>query len=147
MALENIETNKLKTAINSCLQTLNFDSSNNIINSLNGDSIWSGDSKDTLNEALKKIADIKYKELKEKLNSCLVSINSIDEYQNIKKNNNNLLIQKKNKDKELKEEKAKPSPDTTKITNLTKDIKKLVNQIENNKNKMNNIEKNINGGI
>lgn len=83
MALQDIDVASLRGAINACLSSLDNSYSTEIASSLASDSVWSGQAKSNLKQALETLSTTRYDELKEKLNAYLLVADSIEEYQTL----------------------------------------------------------------
>ena len=83
MALQDIDVASLRGAINACLNSLDNSYSTEIASSLASDSVWSGQAKSNLKQALETLSTTRYDELKEKLNEYLLVADSIEEYQTL----------------------------------------------------------------
>jgi chromosome segregation ATPase len=83
MALQDIDVASLRGAINACLNSLDNSYSTEIASSLASDSVWSGQAKSNLKQALETLSTTRYDELKEKLNAYLLVADSIEEYQTL----------------------------------------------------------------
>ena len=83
MALQDIDVASLRGAINACLNSLDNSYSTEIASSLASDSVWSGQAKSNLKQALETLSTTRYDELKEKLNAYLLVADSIEDYQTL----------------------------------------------------------------
>lgn len=83
MALQDIDVASLRGAINACLNSLDNSYSTEIASSLASDSVWSGQAKSNLKQALETLSTTRYDELKDKLNAYLLVADSIEEYQTL----------------------------------------------------------------
>lgn len=82
MAFESVNVTSARNALNSCLNTISYSKSSRIYVNIQNNEIWNSSSRDVLKEALKTLTNIKYKELKDKINTYLLAINQIEGYQN-----------------------------------------------------------------
>lgn len=80
MAFENVNIASLKGSINSCINTLNYNATNNIINNISNNNIWQTDSRNTLKKALETLKNTRYKNLKDYLYKCSTIAGYIEQY-------------------------------------------------------------------
>ena len=89
MAFENVDVGSLRSAINTSINNLNNNLSY-VSSSITNSMVWQCDAKNTLKNALDKLQNTRYKELKDKLDKYKNIPNLIEEYQKLKKENENL---------------------------------------------------------
>ena len=155
MAYENINVSSAKAAINSCLNSIRHETSNEITGSLSASSEWISDSKTTFVGSVKKLVDVRYKELKDYLKQCLGTLDKIQEYKDLQAKNksidssissvSNRLSNARYKynqmsDKTTSEAKSKKRD----IDNYERELSSLKSQRQSNINKMNQIQQSIN---
>lgn len=87
MAFENVDVRSLKSAINSCKNSLNYNNSLDNINSISSNSVWQTDSRDTLRKALVKLTNERYEDLEDKLNDYLSIAGIIERYKDLEDDN------------------------------------------------------------
>ena len=138
MAYENVDTSRLRAAINDCKNTLSYSSSNSAINGLTDD-VWSGSAKKNLTSALNKLVNTRYKEIEDTLDEYLSVVDSIESYQSASSTLGSLQTQKANKEQQLRIEKAKAVKDQNKINRLQSEINSLNSQIYSQNSKINQI--------
>ncbi len=95
MAIENIDTVKLKNALNACLNDLDTSKTSSLITTYSSNIFWQGKSKDKFVSALTKLKDTKYKNLKDKIQYYLSYIDDIEQYQEYSKSLEDLSYQKR----------------------------------------------------
>ena len=138
MAYENVDTTKLRAALNDCLSTLDSNLSSSVIDGLTDD-VWSSSAKKNLVNALTTLSNKRYEEIREKINSYLSAVNEIESYQNASDTAEDLKASKKLKEQELAKEKSKTKVDSNKVSSLQKEINTLNTKISAQNSKMNNI--------
>lgn len=162
MAFEGVNVTSARNALNSCMNTISYSKTSQIISNIQNNDIWNTSSRDVLNEALNKLINIKYKDVKEKINLYLTTVGLIEQYQNlqnqlndvnnkIKELENKLTTEKsnkrtyeKNKEKnasKIKQAQGNISSYTTKLNQLYKQQQDLENRMATIKSQ---IESNVN---
>lgn len=92
MLFENVDVTSLKKALIECQNSINYGTTEELINNISNDSVWNSLSQANLKEALNKLSNVRYKDLEEKLN-CYINVASyIEEYQNLQLKN--VLLEK-----------------------------------------------------
>lgn len=86
MAFENVNVSSLKNSINSCIDSINYSSSKEIIEKISSNNIWQASSRDNFKRALTKLVDVRYKNLEKKLKDYLKITDMIEEYQKLSNN-------------------------------------------------------------
>ena len=86
MAFENVNVSSLKNSINSCIDSINYSSSKEIIGKISSNNIWQTSSRDNFKRALTKLVDVRYKNLEKKLKDYLKIADMIEEYQKLSNN-------------------------------------------------------------
>ena len=79
---ENIDVALAKRALNDCLNQLNDKKSIRVMNGIKNNKIWNTPARDTLYDALNKLFNEKYKNIREKINKYLIVMSKIEEYKN-----------------------------------------------------------------
>lgn len=146
MLFENIDAESLKQAINDCINSIDFTSTEQIIENLSNNTVWQSESKQVLSKALKTLVNTRYKELKEYLNECLTIANHIEEYKALgeeleTKNAEKTKLQQQLKDigkgidspfiqVQFTENETVESSKMPKIEELTNKIKQISSEIE-----------------
>lgn len=87
MAFENVDVARLKKALIECKNSINYKTSEDLINSISNDSVWISSSQKNLKDALSKLSNTRYKNLEDKLNCYITVASYIEEYQNLQKEN------------------------------------------------------------
>lgn len=90
MAFENVDPGSLKGAINSCLNSLNTGSINELQNSISNGNGWQTYASSHLINSFQSLIENKYRELKACLNSCNSVADQIQKYKDIEKENKQL---------------------------------------------------------
>lgn len=90
MAFENVDVKKLKSAITSCKNAINYTSSNELINKISSNDVWRTGARDNVKKALKKLTNERYKELEKQLEKCVKVANYIEEYKKLQSENKTL---------------------------------------------------------
>lgn len=136
MAFEEVNVTSAKNALNSCLNTINYDKSLQIFINIQNKEIWNSSSKDILKDALNILTNTKYKNLKNKINTYLLAINQIEEYQNVQRQLNELNSQIKELESKLNSAKNdKKKYEINKEKNSTK-LKQAKSNINNYSSKL-----------
>ena len=136
MAFENINVISLKNAINSCINSINYNSSKEIINKISGSDIWNTESKKNFERALTKLINIRYLELENKLKNYLKIADRIEEYQKLSSVNASTQIELTNIMNELNE-----LTNETEIATLNDQVSNLKKEIDNNEIKLTTIKR------
>ncbi len=159
MAFENVNVSSLRSALSSCKDSLNCNTTTELINSIADANVWDTDSKKTLKEALEKLANEKYKNLKDKLDSYSSIVTKIEEYQKLAEENMQLEM----KYQRLREQSAStpaptptPSPaptpepgntgslpSNTSSSSNSEEMEEIMNKIKMNKQSMKSIENEV----
>ena len=143
MALQDIDVASLRGAINACLNSLDNSYSTEIASSLASDSIWSGQAKNNLKQALETLSTTRYDELKEKLNSYLLVADSIEDYQTLYNDISDLESKLSNKRTSLYYMKNNTSTKSNTETNLRNEISSLEADISEKKSTLESLESSI----
>lgn len=136
MAFENINVISLKNAINSCMNSINYNSSKEILNKISGSDIWNTESKKNFERALTKLINIRYLELENKLKNYLKIADKIEEYQKLSSVNASSQIELTNIMNELNE-----LTNETEIATLNDQVSNLKKEIDNNEIKLTTIKR------
>lgn len=136
MAFENINVISLKNAINSCINSINYNSSKEIINKISGSDIWNTESKKNFERALTKLINIRYLELENKLKNYLKIADKIEEYQKLSSVNASTQIELANIMNELNE-----LTNENEIATLNDQVSNLKKEIDNNEIKLTTIKR------
>lgn len=83
MAYENVSVTSARSAINSCLDTLNCSKSEAILSGLDVSTYWNASSRSTFSKAIDLLINTKYSNLKAYLNKCLTNIDNIENYKEV----------------------------------------------------------------
>ena len=83
MTFENIDTELLKNALNSCIESINYSKSSQIITDITGNNIWQTSSRDNFKRAMENLVNVKYKKLENKLREYLKLVTEIEKYKSV----------------------------------------------------------------
>lgn len=161
MAFEEVNVTSARNALNSCLNTINYSKTSQIITNIQNNDIWNTKSRDVLKEALDKMINIKYKELTNKLNLYLTTIGLIEQYKNLQNQLNEvnkkiealeskLSTAKKNKkiyEKNKNDNASKIKQTQNNINNYTSQLNQLYTQKQDLENKMASLKSQIESNI
>lgn len=143
MALQDIDVASLRGAINACLNSLDNSYSTEIASSLASDSVWSGQAKSNLKQALETLSTTRYDELKEKLNAYLLVADSIEEYQTLYSEIKDLESKLSNKRTSLYYMNNNSSSVTNTETKLRNEINSIESEISEKNISLESLEKSI----
>lgn len=90
MAFESINVNSLRSALNDCKRSLNYDTTKTLKNNIASSNEWQSDAKTNLNKALITLTDVKYKELESKITDYLNVVTKIENYKKLEESVKNL---------------------------------------------------------
>lgn len=146
MSLLDIDVNSLRGALNACLDSLDCEKSKEIVNSLGGNSAWTGKAKDNLVTALETLTTTRFDDLKNKIESFYSVADSIESYQTL-----NSEIEQLNDDINYRRNKIyvenyKKEKNQSTITTLTNEINSLKTEISTKSEQMEAIESTLNNG-
>lgn len=80
MAFENVSVVSLKSAINSCKQSINYSVTNELISNISSGNVWNFSAKDNLKRALNTLCNTRYKDLIACLDKCSNVVSYIEQY-------------------------------------------------------------------
>lgn len=83
MSFENVNVTSLRNSINSCINSINYTNSKEIINRITNNDVWSTASRDNLSKSLTKLIENRYEVLENKLTNYLKIADKIEEYQRL----------------------------------------------------------------
>ena len=141
MAFENVNVVSLRNALNNCEDRINYSRSKELINNISNPNVWQSDSQPILKEALQKLINVRYKDLEGKLEDYKLACNYIEEYQELAKQNQNLLATNKSLQRDLYND------DNEKNVSIERKINNNKGQINSNENRMEVLERQVNGLI
>ena len=141
MAFENVNVTSLRNALNNCEDRINYSRSKELINNISNPNVWQSDSQPILKEALEKLINVRYKDLEGKLEDYKLACNYIEEYQELAKQNQDLLATNKSLQRDLYND------DNEKIASIERKINNNKGQINSNENRMEVLERQVNGLI
>lgn len=141
MAFENVNVTSLRNALNNCEDRINYSRSKELINNISNPNVWQSDSQPILKEALEKLINVRYKDLEGKLEDYKLACNYIEEYQELAKQNQNLLATNKSLQRDLYND------DNEKNSSIERKINNNKGQINSNENRMEVLERQVNGLI
>lgn len=90
MAFESINVNSLRSALNDCKRSLNYDTTKTLKNNIASSNEWQSDAKKNLNNALKTLIDVRYKELESKITNYFNVVTKIENYKKLEESVKNL---------------------------------------------------------
>lgn len=90
MAFENINVSYLREALTQCKDSINHESTDQLIYDVSDTSIWQTDAQVNLIKALTKLTTERYKELEDKINSYFIIVEKIEKYQELQIENREL---------------------------------------------------------
>ena len=79
---ENIDVVSAKRALTDCLNKLNEKKSIRVMTGIKNNKTWNTPARDTLYDALNKLVNEKYKNIREKITNYLIVMSKIEEYKN-----------------------------------------------------------------
>ena len=138
MAFENVNVTSLRNALNNCEDRINYSRSKELINNISNPNVWQSDSQPILKEALEKLINVRYKDLEGKLEDYKLACNYIEEYQELAKQNQNLLATNKSLQRDLYND------DNEKNSSIERKINNNKGQINSNENRMEVLERQVN---
>ena len=80
MAFENVSVVSLKSAINSCKQSINYSVTNELISNISSGNVWNFSAKNNLKNALNILCNTRYKDLIACLDKCSTVATYIEQY-------------------------------------------------------------------
>ena len=131
MSYNGVDLDSLKNTINNCLNSINYNSSSNIIESLNSDAYWNASTKTNFKNSLSSLVDIKYDNLKKVLKEALEKINTLEHNQEIQYQIDNYDGQIYNKRQDLYSLRNRYSKLRSKTTIEAEMLKKRISELEN----------------
>lgn len=90
MAFENINVSYLREALTQCKDSINHESTDQLVYDVSDTSIWQTDAQVNLIKALTKLTTERYKELEDKINSYFIIVEKIEKYQELQIENREL---------------------------------------------------------
>lgn len=147
MAFENVNVDELKRSLQKCLDTINYDNTSNIINSLDSNVIWESKAKGNLKSSLQTLKDTRYQELKKKLEEYIKIVDDISSYKGNSSAVQSLLQQKAITERNLRIEQNKSKPNQRLISDLRNHLNNINIQLDDYNNHMNSIKNSINNSI
>lgn len=141
MAFENVNVVSLRNALVTCEDRINYSRSKALINEISNPNVWQSDLQPILKEALEKLVNVRYKDLEGKLEDYKLACNYIEEYQELAKQNQNLLATNKSLQRDLYND------DNEKNVSIERKINNNKGQINSNENRMEVLERQVNGLI
>ena len=138
MAFENVNVVSLRNALVTCEDRINYSRSKALINEISNPNVWQSDLQPILKEALEKLINVRYKDLEGKLEDYKLACNYIEEYQELAKQNQNLLATNKSLQRDLYND------DNEKNSSIERKINNNKGQINSNENRMEVLERQVN---
>ena len=147
MAFENVNVDELRRSLQNCLDTINYDSTTSIINSLDSNSIWEAKAKSNLKTSLQTLKDNRYQDLKNKLEEYMKLVDDISSYKGNSSAVQSLLQEKAIAERNLRIEQNKSKPNQSVINNLKNHLNNVNMQLDDYNNRMNSIKNSISNSI
>lgn len=158
MAFENVDVSSLRSAISSCIDSINYNDSLELISDIGNDNVWNSESRTHLKSALIKLTNTRYQQLKSKLSVANQVADLIGEYKKLEQENKNNSSRISSLEPHLyytesyvagyetdEEGNTHKIWDTRTVldTNVQKQINSLKNKIKENKERMKQIEASV----
>lgn len=161
MAFENVNPTSLRNALQSCKNTINHSISDELITSLDNNSVWESDAKKNLSDALETLSHTHYKALEGKIDDYLKATGYIETYQAKERENKNMRSQLNSLYPRLYRTEERSSTwtdmfgyqhthtwtETVKDYGVESQINSLNNRIYSNKNEMESLKNKVNNLI
>lgn len=157
MAFESVNTTSLRNALNQCKNSINHNTSKELINSISNKNTWESESQENLKRALTALNDVRYSELEETINNYLSIVNDIERYQTLQKTNTSLRQQCNNLQRSLQPsdirmvtidgDESLPLTLNKNYTEIKGKISNLQSQISENNNEMTSLKNKIANSI
>ena len=87
MAFESVDVDSLRSAISSCVDSINYNDSLELIGDIGNDNVWNSESRTHLKNALIKLTNTRYQQLKSKLSVANQVADLIAEYKKLEQEN------------------------------------------------------------
>ena len=156
MAFENVDVTSLRNALTSCKNSINYNTSKELIDSVSS-SVWQTSSQKKLNKSLKALTNTRYKELENKLNDYIEAVSYIEQYKSYENENKTLQNKYNSLNNSLykNEQYTVTSTDangnevtetrvrTVKDTGVESSMNSISNQINSNKSEMNTLKNKV----
>ena len=157
MAFENVNVTSLKNALMQCKNSINYETSKELINSLSNFGIWQSDSQKKLVNAIELLSTDRYNQLEKKIDDYLQVAHYIENYKSLEEENLTLNKQYASLNNKLyyneKYTETKTTADGTKVTeeksrrvkdnNVQSKMNSIKEQLRDNELEMNNLKNNV----
>lgn len=148
MAFENVNVSSLRNALTQCKNSINHNTTDELINSISNASVWKTSAQTTLKSALTKISNERYKNLENKINSYFDIVSYIEKYQNLQKENVSLEKQYSSLSKRLYYTvRTEKHTRRVKDTNVERQMLNVRKKINDNKEEMENLKSRVSNSI
>lgn len=148
MAFENVNVSSLRNALTQCKNSINHNTTDELINSISNASVWQTSAQTTLKSALTKISNERYKNLENKINSYFDIVSYIEKYQNLQKENVSLEKQYSSLSKRLYYTvRTEKHTRRVKDTNVERQMLNVRKKINDNKEEMENLKSRVSNSI
>lgn len=148
MAFENVNVSSLRNALTQCKNSINHNTTDELINSISNASVWQTSAQTTLKSALTKISNERYKNLENKINSYFDIVSYIEKYQNLQKENVPLEKQYSSLSKRLYYTvRTEKHTRRVKDTNVERQMLNVRKKINDNKEEMENLKSRVSNSI
>lgn len=157
MAFENVNVTSLKNALMQCKNSINYETSKELINSLSNFGIWQSDSQKKLVNAIELLSTDRYNQLEKKIDDYLQVVHYIENFKSLEEENLTLNKQYASLNNKLyyneKYTETKTAADGTKVTeeksrrvkdnNVQSKMNSIKEQLRDNELEMNNLKNNV----
>lgn len=144
MNFENVDISSLRNALIQCKNAIDHSATDELINNISNPSVWQASSQINLKKALTKLINERYKNLENKINSYLNIVSSIEEYQNLQKENLSLENQYSSLSNKLYDE---STSERVKDASVESQMSNVQRRINDNKEKMENLKNKVSNSI
>lgn len=87
MAFTNVDVASLRSTINSCKNSINYNKTTELISDVSNNNVWQTAARDNLKKSLEKLKNNRYKDLENKLETYLEVTNLIEKYKKLEQEN------------------------------------------------------------
>lgn len=160
MAFESVDVNSLKSALTQCRNSINFNTTNQLMNNISNSSVWQSDSQKNLKNAMSTLVNKRYAELIEKLNNYSNVVSYIEQYKSLESENASLERESNDLSRRLYRDetyeiktsvkgrvKTETRVRTVKDSGVENSINNIRNRINNNNSKMETLKNKVYSSI
>lgn len=94
MAFESVNVDSLRSALDSCKNSIKHDTTDNLIGQVGNSSVWQCDAQNTLKDGLSRLVSTGYNDLENKINSYYPVVSLIQKYKDLEAENERLKSEK-----------------------------------------------------